>query len=101
MAKNPSAVGRESAAVQAVEAMREAGAVRPYLLAAWALVMADETGVWEPPSKAALRRALTRPGDEWTCTPKELTTALVLARGWGLIDQASTERRLILAGGDR
>lgn len=79
---------------------REAGGMRPLLLVL--LILAHGEGdAWEPPSKAALRRALTRPGDEWPCTPKELDTALHLARGWGLIDQASTERRLILAGGDR
>lgn len=78
---------------------REAGGFRPFLLVLLALAHGDGH-TWETPSKAAVRRALTRPADEESCTETDAETALVHAIAMGLVAEGSTLRRIILTGGE-
>lgn len=78
---------------------RRCGSFRPFLLVLLALAHGDGH-TWETPSKAAVRRALTRPTDEESCTEKDAETALVHAIAMGLVIEGSTLRRIILAGGE-
>ncbi|MEE1651830.1 hypothetical protein V1260_13690 [Brachybacterium sp. J144] len=83
-------------AQELAERYRQAGGFRPFLLTLLALAHV-EGGVWETPSKAAVRRALTRPNDEEVCSEADAEVALVHAVRMGLLLEGSTLRRLVLA----
>jgi len=78
---------------------RKAGGFRPFLLAL--LVLAHGVGdCWETPSKAAVRRALTRPKDDEPCSEDDAEAALGHAVAMGLAAEGSTLRRITLSGGE-
>ncbi|MGP5033818.1 hypothetical protein ACTXKE_02690 [Brachybacterium alimentarium] len=76
-------------ALQLAEAYRLAGGYRPFLLTLWVLAHA-EGECWEPPSKAYVKRKLTRPRDEFDCSDAELETAVAIAVAHGLLGEGST-----------
>lgn len=100
MAKHLGASHGERVTVRAAESMRQAGVYRPFLLATLTMAEADERGVWATPSKAAVRRRLTRPNDAYGCTEAELKTALHFAVNMGLLAEGSTARELVLPGAE-
>jgi hypothetical protein len=78
---------------------RQAGGFRPMLLALLGLAYGVGDS-WEPPSMAALKRALTRPGDETACSTDDAEAAIAHAVAMGLLAEESTISRLVLAGGE-
>lgn len=82
-------------AATVAEQYRLAGGFRPFLITLLAVAHGDGQA-WEPPSKAALRRALTRPNDETTCSEDDAQSALDHAMAMGLVGEGSNLRRIAL-----
>lgn len=82
-------------AATVAEQYRLAGGYRPFLLALLAVAYGDGQA-WEPASKAALRRALTRPKDEELCSEADAQAALDHAVAMGIIGEGSHLRRIAL-----
>lgn len=86
-------------AADAAENYRAVNGYRPMLLALLAVAHGDGD-CWEPPSKAHVKRKLTRPRDEFPCNEEDLETTIILAAAQGLLAEGSTAYRLELAGGE-
>lgn len=86
-------------ATSVAEGFRLANGWHPFLLALQVIVHADETGTWEPPSKAALKRSLRRPKDDTELSDKDLDAVIRHAVAMGLLTAGSTPDRLVLNTG--
>lgn len=77
---------------------RQADGFLPHLLTLQ--VIAHGGGdCWEPPSKAALKRALRRPKDGGVMSDGDLNSTVHHAVSMGLLDSSSTPARLALNTG--
>lgn len=85
----------EATAIEVAERYRQANGFRPFLLGLLALAYGDGAS-WEPASKAAVRRALTRPRDEELCSEADAQAALEHAVAMGIIGEGSHLRHIIL-----
>lgn len=86
-------------ATAAAEGFRLANGWHPFLLTLQVIVHADESGTWEPPSKAALKRSLRRPKDASTISDKDLDAVIRHGIAMGLLSSESTPARLVLDTG--
>lgn len=78
---------------------REARPYRAHLLHVLTIAHADEAGVWEPPTKVGLRRALAhRDQENGEAREREVRTALSHCIAQGVLREDSTTTRLILTG---
>ncbi|MEY8655213.1 hypothetical protein [Brachybacterium paraconglomeratum] len=78
---------------------REARPYRAHLLHVHVIAHTDEAGVWEPPTKVGLRRALAhRDQPDGEAREAEVRTALSHCIAQGVLREDSTISRLILAG---
>lgn len=78
---------------------REARPYRAHLLHVLTIAHADEAGVWEPPTKVDLRRALAhRDQEDREAREGEVLTALSHCIAQGVLREDSTITRLILTG---
>lgn len=72
---------------------------RAHLLHVLTIAHANEAGVWEPPTKVGLRRALAhRDQPDGEARHAEVETALTHCIAQGVLREDSTTDRLILAG---
>lgn len=86
-------------ATPVAEHYRQRDGFHPFLLTLQ--VLAHGAGdCWEPPSKAALKRALRRFKDESVLSDSDLDAVIRHCVSMGLLSAESTPARLILAGGD-
>lgn len=78
---------------------REARPYRAHLLHVHTIAHADEAGIWEPPTKVGLRRALAhRDQPDGEARHAEVETALAHCIAQGVLREDSTIARLILTG---
>lgn len=86
-------------ATSVAEGFRLANGWHPFLLALQVIANGDETGTWEPKSKAALKRSLRRPKDDTELSDKDLDAVIRHAVAMGLLTAGSTPARLVLNTG--
>ena len=86
-------------AISVAEGFRLANGWHPFLLALQVIANGDESGVWEPPSKAALKRSLRRPKDDTALSDKDLDAVIRHAVSMGLLTAGSTPACLVLDTG--